>query len=84
MIASQDTAPELRALARALNGVPPPCWSSPDLWFSSEDADTAAHACRQHCHALDECRAYATTIRPQHGVWAGTDHQRHGRRKAAT
>lgn len=81
MIPSAEPADELRALAQALGGRPPPCWSAPDLWHDG-DPEPAMRACVDLCHALPECAAYATTIRPQHGVWGGVDHQRHGRRKA--
>lgn len=75
-----EQSPELLALAGALDGRPAPCMTGdPDAWF--EDPDEAAKACIEDCHALDQCRALALSIRPSAGVWAGVDWERKPRRK---
>lgn len=74
MIPTSDATPELHALAAALGGIQPPCRNDPDVWF--EDVPTAIRRCLTECHALPQCHAYALTQRPQHGVWAGVDHER--------
>ena len=80
MIPTRDGTVELRALARALVSVQPPCRTDPDAWF--DDTAAAARRCLDDCHALPECAAYTATQRPQHGVWAGTDYEQRGRRTA--
>lgn len=69
-----EQSPELLALADALAGIAPPCFVDPETWF--EDRTTAARLCRERCHALSECAAYAATIAPSYGVWAGVDYDR--------
>jgi hypothetical protein len=75
-----EQSPELLALADALAGIAPPCFKDPDAWF--EDRQTAAHLCLD-CHALDECRTYAASVKPSHGVWAGRDHETKQRKRSA-
>ena len=82
MIVTPDTSAELRALAEALGGRPAPCQQSdPDAWYALDPAP-AIKLCGG-CHALDECAALARANGEQHGVWAGIDHQRRGRRTVA-
>ncbi len=52
----------------------------PDRWFETSDRRTAIEECLTACHALPECDAYATSCRPNFGVWAGVDRVPEGRR----
>ena len=81
MIPTADGTVELHALALALGSVQPPCRTDPDRWF--DDTAAAARRCLDDCHAQPQCHAYALTVRPQHGVWAGTDYE-HTHRKERT
>lgn len=66
----------LAELVRALDGVPPPCRTDPELWFPApgEDPGTLAAAvrvCERECPAAVECLALARATGATVGVWGG-------------
>ena len=62
----------VRALADALDGIAPPCWSDPDGWYAPNPSD-AIRACEDRCHGIGECADLADLYGERHGVWGGTD-----------
>lgn len=73
MITDDQARPQLEALGQALGGQPAPCMTrDAEVWF--DDPQLAAALCVADCHALAECADLAAALRPQHGVWAGVDH----------
>ncbi|WP_175415783.1 WhiB family transcriptional regulator [Acidipropionibacterium jensenii] len=69
-------APQRRALLDTLDelAAQPPCASDPEAWtgdqLDDQQVEAACHRCTT-CPVLDECRAYAETLKPSCGIWAG-------------
>lgn len=64
--------PRLVALFDALDGAEPPCAEDPEAWTSGEAEHVAAavEGCSR-CPATAACDAYAQSLRPSVGTWAG-------------